>query len=301
LDLVKGISLEAELDPQTEPFLKDHAMNGIPVLPGVMGIEGFSVAATHVVSVLGSSKAGFQVTKMEDVRFLAPFKFYRNEPRRITWHAQVVKETGGLVAHITLESILALKTRPNERMQHFSGRVFLRPLPLPESGDLRRVNPPHWNGAYTVDSETIYRLYFHGPAFQVLDGVQRSGDHILGRLARNLPSMTSREHPMLSAPVLIELCLQTAGIWEIGATGVLSLPSSIERLDIYESHIHGVPIYAEVNPIPDSANRLSFDARVVDAEGRLYLELKNYRTSPLPYKIEDALVQPLRELIKERE
>src|SRR5271157_1791790 len=51
LDLVKGISLETELDPQTEPFLKDHALNGIPVLPGVMGIEGFSVAATHVASV----------------------------------------------------------------------------------------------------------------------------------------------------------------------------------------------------------------------------------------------------------
>ena len=301
LDLVKGISLEAELDPQTEPFLKDHALNGIPVLPGVMGIEGFSVAATHVISVLGSSKAGFQVTKMEDVRFLAPFKFYRSEPRRITWHAQVVEEAGGLVAHVSLESTLALRSRPNEIMQHFSGRVYMRPLPLPEISALR-VNPPHWNGSYTVDSETIYRLYFHGPAFQVLDAVQRSGDHVIGRLARNLPAMTSRDHPMLSAPVLIELCLQTAGIWEIGATGVLSLPSSIERLDIYEPHNNGLPIYAEVNPTPaDGANSLSFDARVVDSEGRVYLELKNYRTSPLPYKIEDALVQPLRELIEKKD
>ncbi|MDR3574305.1 MAG: SDR family oxidoreductase [Anaerolineaceae bacterium] len=301
LDLVKGISLEAELDPQTEPFLKDHALNGIPVLPGVMGIEGFSVAATHVISVLGSSKAGFQVTKMEDVRFLAPFKFYRSEPRRITWHAQVVEEAGGLVAHVSLESTLALRSRPNEIMQHFSGRVYMRPLPLPEISALR-VSPPHWNGAYTVDSETIYRLYFHGPAFQVLDAVQRSGDQVIGRLARNLPAMTSRDHPMLSAPVLIELCLQTAGIWEIGATGVLSLPSSIERLDLYEPHNSGLPIYAEVSPIPaDSANRLSFNARVVDAEGRVYLELKNYRTSPLPYKIEDVLVQPLRELIENKD
>ena len=137
----------------------------------------------------------------------------------------------------------------------------------------------------------------------MLDGVQRSGDQVIGRLARNLPAMTSRDHPMLSAPVLIELCLQTAGIWEIGATGVLSLPSSIERLDIYEPQSDGVPIYAEVNPIPanSSTNRLSFNARVVDADGRVYLELKNYRTSPLPYKIEDALVQPLRELIEKKD
>jgi len=36
-----GLTLETTLDPTQQPFLKDHAINGIPVLPGVMGIEGF--------------------------------------------------------------------------------------------------------------------------------------------------------------------------------------------------------------------------------------------------------------------
>ena len=57
-DLNRGLTLEADLDPKAQPYLYDHSMNGIPVLPGVMGIEGFSVAAKHIGSVLASSRDG---------------------------------------------------------------------------------------------------------------------------------------------------------------------------------------------------------------------------------------------------
>ena len=78
-DLNKGLVLEAELDPKTQPFLYDHALKGIPVLPGVMGIEGFSVAAKHIGSVLASGKEGFEIEKLEDIRFMTAFKFYHND------------------------------------------------------------------------------------------------------------------------------------------------------------------------------------------------------------------------------
>jgi hypothetical protein len=58
MDLNLGILLEAELDPEKQPFLKDHALNGIPLLPGVMGIEGFSVAANTFHLCLVRKKAG---------------------------------------------------------------------------------------------------------------------------------------------------------------------------------------------------------------------------------------------------
>jgi hypothetical protein len=41
-----------------------------------------------------------------------------------------------------------------------------------------------------------------------------------------------------------------------------------------------------------------FDARVVDAKGRVYLEIDNYRTSPLPYSAEDELIQPFKTLVQ---
>ena len=44
------------------------------MLPGVMGMEGFAEAAHALLP-------GWQVTALEDVELLAPFKFYRDEPR----------------------------------------------------------------------------------------------------------------------------------------------------------------------------------------------------------------------------
>jgi len=298
LDLNQGILLEAELDPQDEPFLKDHALNGIPLLPGVMGIEGFSVAAKHVSSVLGSKKSGFEVDGLEDIHFLTPFKFYRGEARRITWKAQVVREAAGLVAHVCLESTLALSTRKKEVVQHFAGKVRLKPVEDTDPEVL--VKPPEWNGAYTVSAEEIYRLYFHGPAFQVLEGVQLGGegDVVLGRLARNLPPITGTKQAMVTLPVLLELCLQTAGVWEVGSTGILALPQSIGNLNLYRLKPNDLAIYAEVRPGQDEDGNRHFDARVVDSNGRLYLDVHNYRTAPLPYSVEAELVKPLRALVQ---
>jgi len=103
---------------------------------------------------------------------------------------------------------------------------------------------------------------------------------------------------MVSTPILVELCLQTAGIWEAGKTGVLALPSSIGTLKLYPRKVNGVPIFAEVVPLQLEDGSLAFKARVVDAKGHLYLEMQDYRTVPLPYNVEEQLLQPLKKLVE---
>jgi len=298
MDLHQGITLEATLDPKTQPFLKDHSLNGTPVLPGVMGIEGFSVAARHIASVLASGKAGFDVTHLEDIQFLTPFKFYRNEPRSITWRAQAVREERGLVVYVSLESDLTLVSKKVEHMLHFTGRVYLQPST--EHPKMVILQAPHWNGAQTVHADDIYRLYFHGPAFQVLAGVQRSGKVLLGKLNSKRPTLIAGGKQDPSVPVLVELCFQTAGLWEAGKTGVMALPRSIESLTIYPHQVNGVPIYAEVSPSLEKGS-LTFNARVLDAKGHLYLEMKNYRTIRLPYTADQDLITPLQVLMDNQE
>jgi len=293
-DLQDGIILEADVDPTIEPFLRDHALNGIPVLPGVIGIEGFSVAARHIASVLASDKQGFIVSQLEDVQFKLPFKFYRNEPRRITWKARVIAEQRGLVVYASLESTLKRPDQHLDVLEHFTGRVILEHAGAEPQAHVAAA--PHWNGHATVGSDDIYRLYFHGPAFQVLDGVQCSGDTVLGRLNQNLPPATS-DGRHLSTPTLVELCFQTAGIWEAGVTGVLALPQSIGSLHIYRDDIRDTSIFAEVTPLHAKDGSLSFNARVLDENGNIYLEIKNYHTSPLPYAAEPELIAPLKVLL----
>lgn len=295
MSLNDGILLEADLDPNNEPFLKDHALNGIPVLPGVMGIEGFTVAAKHIASVLGSARAGFEVVRLDDIKFLTPFKFYRNQPRRSAWKARVLRTVEGLVADVSLESDMLLHNKTVEHMRHFSGRVILQPQV--DHQDMI-VAAPKWNGAYTVQAAEIYRLYFHGPSFQVLAGVQRSGELVLGKLQHDLPAITAGRQTLFSTPILLELCLQTAGVWEAGLTGTLGLPSSIGQLRLHKNKTNGAAIFAEVSPSRLQDGSLIFDARVVDAKGRVYLEIDNYRTSPLPYSVEEDLIQPFKMLVQ---
>ena len=65
----------AHLDPSRQAFLHDHRIDGIPVLPGVMGIEGFGEAAVALLP-------GWHVAGVEDVELSAPFKLYRDERYR---------------------------------------------------------------------------------------------------------------------------------------------------------------------------------------------------------------------------
>jgi hypothetical protein len=296
-DLQRGITIEAELDPTSVPFLKDHALNGIPLLPGVMGIEGFIAAVKYISSVLASEENGFDVERLEDIRFFAPLKFYKDAPRRLIWTARVVKEGEGLVAYVSLETNLRRPGREETKLQHFTGKVYLTLA----KGEGREpvVKPPVWNGARAVEAADIYQLYFHGPSFQVLEEVKRSGEGLLGKLRQGMPSMIAEGQPLFSAPLLVELCLQTAGIWEAGSSGALALPGSIGELRLYRNEPDGEPVYATVTPHVDAEGNPIFDASVVDASGRLYLEMKEYRTSRLPYTADARLLEPLRELIKD--
>ena len=44
---------------------------------------------------------------------------------------------------------------------------------------------------------------------------------------------------MVATPRLIELCFQTAGIWELGTTGRMALPSHIDRVELFGSPPNG--------------------------------------------------------------
>ncbi len=255
-----------------------HAMNGTPILPGVMGIEGFSDAARHISSVLGSARGSFQVSRLEDIRFLAPFKFFRNEPRRITWKAQAYHTGSGLVVQVSLESNLATKVRRAEHVLHFDGKVYL--APSSESLEKSIIKPPHWNGKYTVEAEQIYACF---PASFLYRRFQRT---------RWRNRQTSIESPFFSeTPEFLpthtyRIILQTAGIWR-SANRVLALPDlSILKL------IEVPPMPATFPVQPGGAKTgMCFGCPRLLTQGVMSIWIEDYRTSRF-LSIESGLLQP---------
>ncbi len=108
------------------------------------------------------------------------------------------------------------------------------------------------------------------------------GNTAIGLMADKLPPNTSpAEVASVMAPRLIELCFQTAGVWDIQTTGTMALPLGLASVTAYRqpAEAEGGRLYALVEASDGGA---AFDARVVDEAGRVYVDLKGYRTVDLP-------------------
>jgi NAD(P)-dependent dehydrogenase (short-subunit alcohol dehydrogenase family) len=289
---VKGAPLygplvvETRLDPTRQPFLLDHRIDGVPVLPGVMGMEAFA----EVASLLCPDRV---VTGVCDVEFLLPFKFHRMQAA--TLHLAAVGRPGAgdaVLVDVQLSSRLQPKPGlpPQERL-HFRGRVVLERAPLAaKTVAFRRP------AEVTFHEGRIYRVYFHGPAYQVLDGVRLEEDHAVGVMRAALPpNAADVGAAALAAPRLVELCFQTAGVLEIARREVFGLPAALESVRIWRAvEIGRGGLFAEVRQREDDDG---FDARVVDADGNVHVELSGYRTVAIPEPPESMseLLEPTEE------
>ncbi len=278
-----GLSVMIELDPERQAFLSDHRIDGTPVLPGVMGIEGFAEAALAWLP-------GWHATALEDVDLLAPVKFYRDEPR--TLELRLLMRDGGegtIVADCSLIGRRELPGKGEQETVHFKGRARLSRV-APEAPD-GSLGGPDGDGAEAVEHDAVYRVYFHGPAYQVVDRAWRSNAHAIGRLATDLPpDHEPSGEPLEMSPRLIELCFQTAGLWELGTEGRMALPTHVDRVTAYAPSEDGGPLFAVVVRRDDGG----VDAEVVDGAGRVQVRLEGYRTIELPGGVEADALAPIR-------
>jgi len=277
LSLQSGLTIESTLDPAIQPFLHDHQIDGTAVLPGVMGLEAFAEAALCLLP-------GWQVEAIEDVNFLAPFKFYRNEPRAVTVEAAVHPRHDRLLAECRLTGRRMLPNQAEPQVTtHFTARVRL----TKHAAEVVTVAALGLPDGHRIEAADIYRLYFHGPAYQVIERAWWDGHRMVGQLAKGLPANhLPSESPTVMAPRLIELCFQTAGLWEMGAQGRMGLPQHIDcvsLLSVPTAESEDTCLYAVVSRDGDRGN---FDAEVMDAKGNCYLQLKGYRTVALPSAVD---------------
>jgi hypothetical protein len=280
-----GLAVCTTLDPVEQSFLDHHRIDGTPVLPGVMGIEGFAEVAS-------ASATGWSAVAVEDVAFLAPCKFYRDEPREIELVARPRLVGEELVADCRLLARRSLANQAEQLTTHFTGRVRLARAPAPS----RTVDPVGEPSGRTVGTAEIYRIYFHGPAYQVVDAAWRDGDRVVGRLADDLPPDHQPDGaPLLVEPRLIELCFQTAGILELGTTGRLALPLRVGRVCWFAVP---EPVGCWRAVVTPRADGRGVDAVVVDDLGQVCIELNAYETIALPGGVGDDALEPLRQAMR---
>ena len=67
----KGVHGQTTLNPNSEKWLNDHSIGGLPIFPGVMGLElmAQTVAVIHANKIVG----------VDNVHFERPIKFHREQ------------------------------------------------------------------------------------------------------------------------------------------------------------------------------------------------------------------------------
>ena len=144
-----------------------------------------SWGSRHSRKLLCALLPGWSVESVEDVNFLAPFKFYRNEPRKVEVRAQLPSGSGRrLVADCRLigQTHSAEPDRSRKRRLHFTGRVRLA---RQKPGRSRSATAPEMPARPLSNSATSTACYFHGPAYRVLEKAWWDGERVVGRWRRS--------------------------------------------------------------------------------------------------------------------
>ena len=270
------IEARTTLDPRIEPFLFDHQVEPeVPFLPGVMGIEAFVELSSLLCSAMS-------VSAIEQVAFQSPFKFYGKEPRTLLLAARARREPGGDWL-VDVELASALKPifdkragLPEQRRAHFTATVRMKPTAEPEAPRIDFALPS--NGHLPLGRDEIYGVYFHGPAYRVLERAYVDRTEAVGVMATELPADASTPNAgWLAAPRLLELGLQTAGLWSLACTGSMGLPRSIGSVRLHPTPSDGAagPLYARCTPVRGGE---AFDLQLLDAAGHVHADIADYRT-----------------------
>ena len=308
-DLLPTDRMLVDLDPRVHRFLRDHLVGGRPLLSTVMGIETMACAVRR-------ARPDARIESITDVRVGPPYLLPGDGPGSVeVTLSSVTLSSEALSSEALSSEALSSEALSSEALSsvtlssegHGSGAVrcevrsdgpephFTADVVLAGSADGPPVRPPGSRrpelAARTVSSAAIYRLYFHGPSFRVIDvaGIDLAGAlgrTAVARLARGLPPIVEPARRSIAAPLLIELCLQTAGLWDLAAGNAMTIPRSIERVRRFSDvdSDSATALYAVVEAgVDDGGPR--FDATVVDAEGRVHLAVDGYRTTPFghPY------------------
>jgi hypothetical protein len=191
-----------------------------------------------------------------------------------------------LVAHATLtaERVLPGQSDP-VRTVHFTGNVRLSTTG-PDSEQTEIDATP---AERHLSPEQVYSFYFHGPAYQVVDTAWRSEGASLARLTPDLPQdRIPADAPLTNAPRLVELCFQTAGLWQAGRDGQLALPMAVDRVSVLVAEPEG-QLYAVAREVGES----TYDAVVVTGDGQVVVRLDGYHSIPVPMPIPEDVAGPL--------
>ena len=268
--LQKGVEIHVEKDfnLESDPYLADHAIEGTPYVPGVMGIETFMETAT---ALTGNVPQG-----LKNVHFYLPIKLLRNRPQAV----RVIGKVNGNTADMEIESdfINSKGIKMGNTRRHFTAQTMNTFTSTWES--VKADAMAGIGGVTTVSKEEIYQKYFHGPSFQVLEGILHVDNKVSLAQYHTTPRPQWNDGPrtLLANPMLIEAAFQCCGFQDMTIARKITLPDGISEVAILNNQVPPATLFLYgVNKGTTADGKTLHDAYVFDAQGNVWVEVHGYQ------------------------
>ncbi|MHB8835940.1 MAG: SDR family NAD(P)-dependent oxidoreductase [Candidatus Methylomirabilia bacterium] len=243
--------LEVLVTAASHPFLIDHAIDNVPVLPVVMALEWFVRAAR-------AARPGQELTVCRDVRVMKGARLCRysngGDPFTV-----VCREDGG--------GRLELELRGADGTLHYTAAAELAGT-LPDG-----AAPCAPAGLQRFPRATYGDELFHGPQFQVIrtvEGVSREGAVALLDGAR----ACSWRGSWATDAAVLDGGLQLALLWSAHVIGGHSLPTSVGAYHAYRGRWDAGELRCSLRGTVLGADRVVCDISFVTPGGDLVAELR---------------------------
>jgi NAD(P)-dependent dehydrogenase (short-subunit alcohol dehydrogenase family)/3-hydroxymyristoyl/3-hydroxydecanoyl-(acyl carrier protein) dehydratase len=269
-ELVKNeeIHLEKEFNLDSDPYLADHAIEGAPLVPGVMGIETFMETAAVLT---GKVPQG-----LKEVNFFRPIKLLRNRPQAVRINGTL--QAGEPYMEIESDFINSKGQKVGNTRLHFTAKTLDNFVST--WGEVKQEALAYIEAPLSVSKEEIYEKYFHGPSFQVLGGIIRVDEKASLAVYHTTPRPQWNDGPrtLLANPMLIEAALQCCGFQDMTFLRKTTLPNAIAEVGVLNAAQPPKELFLYgVSKGLTADGKTLHDAYVFDAQGQVWVELHGYR------------------------
>ena len=253
-----GVEVTRVLDPDRDLYLRDHRLDGHPVLPAAAAME-------LMAEVAALARPGHEVAELREVRVLTGV-IMDDGPRSVTVRATAARpiDGDGIVLDVTVVDVRTGRTG-------YRAEVVLR-LTLPAA-------PRHTAGAsnllepFPMSLERAYdELLFHGPLLRGITGIEGiDGEGMVATLVPSSPQrcVTGGTGRWIVDPVLIDSGFQLCILWARTRLDATPLPARIRRYRRFTAALDG-PVRCELRAqVRTGGHILDTQYAFLDGQGRL--------------------------------
>jgi acyl transferase domain-containing protein/NAD(P)-dependent dehydrogenase (short-subunit alcohol dehydrogenase family) len=271
----EGLVATRTFDLTTDPFVLQHQLDSVPIMPGTFGFE-----------MLGEAAALFRpdlaVLRAENLRIETPLKFFkapqgsRGKPVHVTLTAKVLKQQGDEVTlYVESASDLALGGRSDQtqRRVHQQGIYVLGPPPRVEPGNGKLPDALPGSRARSIFHLAKEPLYL-GPLFCRAEWVYVGEREVEGiiRAPRQREIFTHVARPRFQLdPLLLDAAFQVAANWDGHHNNLVSVPMGVEQLVRGRQRRLGESGHVKARMVKVEGDDVLYDFEVRGEDGALLL------------------------------